>query len=101
MSMNVVAFSLTRLLVVYKTMTHILVPQERVLIVVGGAVGLATFAYVDPPRFRTYIIRPVQRTVGKVFTVAGFVTNFAADFSTGGKGSSKETEWKQILTDLN
>jgi hypothetical protein len=43
----------------------------------------------------------MQRTVGKVFTVVGFVASFAADFSTGGKGSSKETEWKHILTDLN
>lgn len=92
--MDTVVSTLTSL---SKTMIREMVPK-RVLIV-GGAVGLATWAYVDPPRFRTYVIRPVQRTAGKVFTIVGFVANFVMDFSTG--GSSKEVEWKQILSDLN
>lgn len=75
------------------------VAPKRILIV-SGAVGLVTLAIVDPPRFRKYVTRPIQRTLGKLFTVVGFIGNFAMDVLSPGS-SSKHKQWKQIMSDLN
>jgi hypothetical protein len=75
--------------------------MNKVILIITSAVGLVTFAVVDPPRFRKYVIRPIERTMGKVFTVIGFAANFAKDMSSSRLDSSKNSEWKKILADLN